>query len=141
MNRSLSDLVTDARLESEVHADHTIHALSISDPTAGHRLQKYQQRWNREKLLGSGGFGTVWLERCVDGGVLNGSLRAVKEIKRDATGVSSIDYSRELEAIAKFSQKPVGICPFPASERPMYFDSMGGSGNQGPGILGSHGMC
>ena len=38
----------------------------------------------------------------------SGQLRAVKELRKDASHESVLDYRRELEAIAKFSQERVG---------------------------------
>lgn len=57
------------------------------------------------KLLGSGSYGTVSLQKCLtsEGKV---ELQAVKMIGK-AVVSDGIDYFKELEAIAKFSQKKV----------------------------------
>jgi hypothetical protein len=60
----------------------------------------------REDNLGTGAFGTVWLEKLI---TENGEekYRAVKEIRKRVHGSKIIDYNRELEAIAKFSHQRV----------------------------------
>ena len=58
-----------------------------------------------QRHIGIGMFGTVWLEKCTsDGG---SKLRAVKEVRKIRENFDSIDYDRELEAIAKLSQQKV----------------------------------
>jgi hypothetical protein len=65
-----------------------------------------EERWKRGRNLGTGSFGTVWLEKLI---VENGEekYRAVKEIRKGMQRSKAIDYSRELEAIAKFSHQKV----------------------------------
>lgn len=70
------------------------------------------EHWRLQERIGGGGFGTIWLEKCIKGGrpsVLgqDGSVRAVKQIDLD-TRLGPVDYHRELEAIAKFSHPHVG---------------------------------
>ncbi len=48
----------------------------------------------------------VWLEECVTGPSL-GKVCAVKEIVKQTASASATAYSRELEAMAKFSQEKV----------------------------------
>ncbi|KAJ5594729.1 uncharacterized protein N7459_000937 [Penicillium hispanicum] len=64
------------------------------------KLQK--DTWREERLLGSGSFGTVSLHKCLtsEGPA---QLQAVKSINK-AIADEGIDYYKELEAIAKFSQ-------------------------------------
>jgi hypothetical protein len=69
------------------------------------RRIREQERWQRTKHLGSGSFGVVWLETCTEGSS-SGRVRAVKEIVKGTASVTVV-YSRELEAIAKFSQEKV----------------------------------
>src|SRR5205814_9192082 len=72
------------------------------------------------RSLGTGAFGTVWLEKLV---TENGEIqhRAVKEIRKSAQKSKAVDYSRELEAIAKFShpkvREPVQIRSCPLLDR------------------------
>ena len=58
----------------------------------------------RERMLGSGSFGIVWLERCIQGNS-EGKVRAVKKFRK----LESSDYYRELEAIALFSHSNVSL--------------------------------
>ena len=107
----VSDLVYLSRLEVEVVPDSQIIVQTVSAGRVGsaRRRNREVQKWKREKQLGRGGFGAVYLERCVDGSK-KGDVRAVKEIRRDP----DVDYTRELEAAALFShsrvrvEKPVG---------------------------------
>lgn len=61
--------------------------------------------WRRTyKPIGQGGFGAVFREECVEGSS-KGETRAVKVLlKPNSSDAKSIDYSRELEAIARFSE-------------------------------------
>jgi hypothetical protein len=65
-----------------------------------------EERWKRGRNLGAGSSGTVWLEKLI---VENGEekYRAVKEVRKVVQQSEAIDYSRELEAIAKFSHQKV----------------------------------
>jgi serine/threonine protein kinase len=67
---------------------------------------RIEERWERGRNLGTGSFGTVWLEKLV---TENGEEkhRALKEIRKGVQLPKAIDYSRELEAIAKFSHQKV----------------------------------
>ncbi|KAK3989414.1 Serine/threonine-protein kinase RAD53 [Cladorrhinum sp. PSN332] len=78
----------------------TEHYFYQRGTSARNRKIILSERWRRIRKLGSGAFGSVWLEKC-DRMVRKDapSVRAVKEIKFN----SGIDFTRELEAIAKFS--------------------------------------
>lgn len=69
----------------------------------GTALEEYD--WRRtHRPIGQGGFGAVYRLECVRGRS-QGEIRAVKVLAKPNTAhVRSIDYGRELEAIAKFSQ-------------------------------------
>ncbi|KAJ5138474.1 Tetratricopeptide-like helical [Penicillium bovifimosum] len=104
-----SDLVQDSELHTYFLPDHTVetvHTFQVSDPASGQRLVTRTEHWQRQKEIGSGGFGSVWLEKCIKGGRSDatqaGALRAVKQINTDPRH-GSFDYNRELEAITKFS--------------------------------------
>jgi hypothetical protein len=58
--------------------------------------------------VGSGTYGTVWLESC-HSGCRHGEFRAVKEITKAPIENSLLDYSRELEAVIKFSHEKVRL--------------------------------
>ena len=114
MSRSTSDLVEDSKLDTTFGSNTTRHAIPINNPAGRLRQAKAEEIWERSRLLGAGSSGEVWLERCIAGSK-SGSLRAVKSITKQKSGSPPIDYSRELEAIAKFSGKKVSIVVAPRS--------------------------
>jgi hypothetical protein len=99
---ALSDLVLDSRLEVAIFADHTVQ----TEYRSARLDDKVEETWTRTKELGSGSYGVVWLEKCMSG-PNSGDLRAVKQIRKSEAGLSHNNYHRELEAIAKFSQRRV----------------------------------
>lgn len=102
----ISDLVGDSKLETIFHHEYTKHVYYVSGATTRERKVRREERWQRDRYLGSGAFATVWLEKFVtDTGEVQ--HRAVKEIKKKAKKTKAIDYGRELEAIAKFSHPKV----------------------------------
>ena len=102
-----SDLVRDSRLRTKFYSSYTQHTYYVSGVTARQRIVKKEERWQRGGTLGSGAFGTVWLEKLVSDQDET-KQRAVKEIRKNTHRSDAIDYSRELEAIAKFSHEKVG---------------------------------
>lgn len=102
----ISDLVRDSKLETEFHHEYTQHVYYISGHNPRQRTLKKEERWKREKRLGNGTFGIVWKEKSVTESD-DIKYRAVKEIKKRAPGPGAVEYSRELEAIAKFSHRKV----------------------------------
>ncbi|KAJ5669166.1 hypothetical protein N7462_010236 [Penicillium macrosclerotiorum] len=105
MNSLLSDLVLDSRIQVEFSDNFTyrftFQSRVSSAPYFRRKLRK--DTWQTVKLLGSGSYGNVSLHRCLTSEG-KAELQAVKEIKK-AIVSEGIDYYRELEAIAKFSQK------------------------------------
>lgn len=61
---------------------------------------KRSTTWKQEKLLGAGGFGSVWLQKEP-----GGQLRAVKEIKRHL--VVTLGFTQELLALITLAD----VCP------------------------------
>lgn len=109
MAQKHSDLVLDSKLDVKVYRGYSVQTDYVSNPELRQRRERVEQIWKTTKRLGSGSFGVVWREECTSGPAL-GQVRAVKEIwKEEGSGASSIDYSRELEAIAKFSQPRVRL--------------------------------
>ncbi|KAJ4230755.1 hypothetical protein NW757_013953 [Fusarium falciforme] len=108
-SQRVSDLVRDFQLTTCFLAgDRTQHTVNrVSDRARHRRPSRINETWSREQELGSGGFGCVWLERCVSGPA-EGKLRAVKEIRKDPSLL--VSYSRELEAMARFSHKKYVHC-------------------------------
>ena len=96
------DIVRLSKLNAEFSLDpqFTKHVLESSRP--GQRRVRQEERWTRQKELGRGAYGAVYLERCVHGNA-TGSVRAVKKIQRRGDN----KYNRELEAIALFSRSKV----------------------------------
>ncbi|KAH7072779.1 kinase-like domain-containing protein [Paraphoma chrysanthemicola] len=103
----VSDLVSDSKLDATFHGEITRHVIEIAGHNARQRKIKQHQLWQRTESLGEGAYGTVWLEKLVEGKCAV-SERAVKVIRKQMH--KSIDYSRELEAIAKFSHPKYNSC-------------------------------
>jgi hypothetical protein len=102
-SRRLPDLVRDTRLETEFLDSLTIHSRNVFIPAARQRTTIEKVSWSRDELIGSGGFGSVWLEKRLGAP----ELRAVKQIHTGKKQASHLDCVHELEAIAKFSQTRV----------------------------------
>lgn len=103
-----------ATFDSEDDPQVTSHTFrNVIKPTTTRKEQ-----WKRQKSLGCGGFGTVYLEKCI--GVLGyvevddddktGELRAVKRIQK-AKNQSSLSKAslRELNSLVFFSGPAVSI--------------------------------
>jgi hypothetical protein len=97
-----SDLVRDSKLDTAVRGDITRHIIPTSKRDHHHRRINIEQRWQRVRILGEGAFGLVWKER-LERGESEAKERAVKMIRKRTGQSKAVDYSRELEAIAKFS--------------------------------------
>ncbi|KAL1862615.1 hypothetical protein Daus18300_008412 [Diaporthe australafricana] len=100
----LPELARDSQLATAVTSDCCMHFFAET-PTSTRK-----EVWKRTKRLGSGGYGTVWLEICVEGQDIdvNNKCRAVKvlQLPTDAPVAEAVSrYGRELEALAKFSQR------------------------------------
>jgi len=102
----IPDLVRDSRLETQFHSERTEHIYYESGLTARQRTVRREECWKLERFIGRGSYGTVWLEQCVEG-EREIKLRAVKQIPKARQSPKPIDYTRELEAIAKFSHRKV----------------------------------
>ncbi|KAM3510134.1 hypothetical protein MY10362_000173 [Beauveria mimosiformis] len=101
----LPDIVADAELEAEVHSEYTKHFYRSSSSTT--RQRSREETWVRVKELGRGAFGKVYLERCEDS--KGRKSRAVKRIRKIISG-HKVDYTRELEAVMKFSHEKFRHC-------------------------------
>jgi len=98
----LPELARDSHLETQLMPEHTVHFFTET-PTITR-----QEVWKRTRRIGVGGFGTVWLEKCVRGHQPgNDVARAVKVIHLSGGPSAVVAYGRELEALAKFSQRKV----------------------------------
>ena len=102
----IPDLVRDNKLETDFAGKLTIHQYDESDEEEHRWSTQRSESWEDSGLLGRGGFGDVFLQRCVEGKHIH-KLRAVKKIARYISQAKQFDYVPELEAIAKFSHKRV----------------------------------
>ncbi|KAI0401117.1 kinase-like domain-containing protein [Xylaria palmicola] len=102
----LPELVRDSKLQTTLTVDSTVH---VYYDRPGRRAEPKREIWKKERLIGSGGNGVVWLEKqqlaasSRDGN--QARYRAVKQITlAQSTSVLAICKS-ELEALAKFSTR------------------------------------
>ena len=102
----IPDLVRVSKLDTQFHSHpkYTQHVKYVSSSTTKQRRVRKEEKWKRERKLGQGGFGIVWLEQCIQGDS-KGKVRAVKKVPKLASG----DCNRELEAIALFSHTKVTL--------------------------------
>ena len=104
--RSLSDLVTDSKIETRISGANTTHIFHAPGCSANERRVRREEQWVRQGFLGQGAFGTVFKERCNLGEGRGFKVRAVKEIRKSIAD-EEMDYTRELEAVMKFSNPRV----------------------------------
>ncbi|KAI9772339.1 MAG: hypothetical protein M1840_001088 [Geoglossum simile] len=105
----VSDLVQDSKLETTFYGNCTRHVYHVSGANPRERKMRKEEHWERCRNLGTGTFGTVWLEKLAAGNDED-KYRAVKEIRKNVKLSGAIDYGRELEAIAKFSHQKYNMC-------------------------------
>ncbi|KAF4175439.1 hypothetical protein CNMCM8694_008179 [Aspergillus lentulus] len=102
----VSDLVNDSKLSVRFYEDHFYNEVFDFDskkPGGPLRRRKKEQKWIRERRLGRGTFGDVWLYKCDE--EVGTKFQAVKVIPRLSHSTKAIDYTRELEAMFKFSHR------------------------------------
>ena len=102
----VSDLVQDAELQTRFDPGYTVHIYTETGSTVRERVISREEHWKRQKFVGRGSYGNVWLEQCVKG-QREVEFRAVKEVVKFPHDSKKIDYNRELEAISKFSHRKV----------------------------------
>lgn len=92
-----SDVIERYRLLTEWRGDLIVHKTRHTSRT--------ETIWQRQRSIGQGGFGTVWLEARQDE---PNKTRAVKEVKKPTQTVTRVnhkfDYRRELLAWVKLSE-------------------------------------
>lgn len=100
------DFVQVSKLDTQFHTnpDYIQHVKYVSSSNKKTRGTRKEERWKRERRLGRGSFGVVWLQQCIQG-VSVGEVRAVKELPR----FEDSNCHRELEAIALFSHTKVSL--------------------------------
>lgn len=110
MTMELPELVRDSRLETILNEDNTVH-IHYNRPRR--RAEPEREIWKRERIIGSGGNGVIWLEKRLGASSLEGSqvqFRAVKQIT-SARSKSVLEMCKaELEALAKFSKRKYRSC-------------------------------
>ncbi|KAJ5926171.1 hypothetical protein N7516_007944 [Penicillium verrucosum] len=80
---TIPDWVLDSKLEthflpgSQYETVHTYY----EQESLSHRPVKKSEHWQREKKIGDGGFGEVWLERCTKGNSHGHDVRAIKQME------------------------------------------------------------
>jgi hypothetical protein len=100
-----SDLVDFFRLDAKFDP---IFAVTRENVRAAHGTRRtVVKEWRRTKRLGSGTFGTVWLEKETE----KGELRAVKEVAKNGLTTAKTDYTRELEALGHLSKVSYNPAP------------------------------
>ena len=93
------------KLDTKFFTGSVQHTTFRPDAGQGRRRLKVVEKWYRDRELGRGGFGTVFLERPG-----KGECRAVKGIAKDKNSTVKIDYRRELMAMAIFAKvRDVGV--------------------------------
>jgi hypothetical protein len=97
-----SDLINHYKLVARIQHDHTVQLIHKSDPINGRRKVTIEKRWHKVKRLGQGAYGVVYLEREETNGVE--SQRAVKQVPKLLQSGATVDYSRELSAMAILSK-------------------------------------
>jgi serine/threonine protein kinase len=106
--RNLPDLVLDSRIETNILTTHVEHVFYEAGQTPLERRRRRVERWFRDEVLGRGAYGVVYKERQENGSVQ--TLRAVKEISKSVVEGEKLDYTRELEAVIKFSHSRYSHC-------------------------------
>ncbi|KAI0903111.1 kinase-like domain-containing protein [Ustulina deusta] len=98
----LPELVRDSELETTLDGDSTVHTYYDRPGVPK------QEKWKKERVIGNGGNGVVWLEKLLEDRPSKGSQvlhRAVKQITSAHTASVLQICKSELEALAKFSSR------------------------------------
>lgn len=101
-----SDLVADTKIRVEFDSDLT-YRFSIQSSGLLRRRER-KEAWRAERPLGEGASGSVWLHRC-QAQSSDAELQAVKRMDKAKMASQDLDWHKELEAIAKFSQRKVRL--------------------------------
>jgi len=96
------------RNDGEFHNGYSLHTSYISDHARGKRKEKVETKWFRQRIIGEGSFGQVWLEVQYKGEAIL-RKRALKVLEKRRLRLFDIDYKKELLALAKFSKSQVRI--------------------------------
>jgi hypothetical protein len=103
-----SDLILDSKLNTRFEPGFTVHHYRQVSNNSRRVVVQSEEYWRQIEHIGSGAYGSVWLEKCVQG-PRDGDLRAIKKVStRPLRNGREIDYGQELKAVAKFSHDEVG---------------------------------
>lgn len=108
MEPSPADLVADTKFRVEFNSD-LVYRFSFQSKIApGQNIRRKEKKdvWEKQRSVGIGSYGNVWLHRCLTSEG-QAELQAVKMITKKSLSSGGIDLFKELEAIAKFSQRKV----------------------------------
>jgi len=119
----VSDLIRDSKLETTFCKGYTQHVYYVSGDNPRQRMIRKEECWEGCGNLGSGAFGTVWLEKLITDNSEE-KYRAIKGIKKGIHQSGAIDFSHELEAIAKFSHQKVQESSISAYSLLVHFPSL-----------------
>ncbi|CAI7579407.1 unnamed protein product [Penicillium pancosmium] len=113
MPPGLSDLVLDTQIRVEFDSQVVFRFTFESSRVPGKyvRRQERRQAWKEDRFLGGGSFGDVYLHKC-SSSENETQLQAVKTIDKARMAKQKIDFYKEIEAIAKFSQRKYHDLPF-----------------------------
>jgi hypothetical protein len=105
-----NELVQSARLETRYRSSTTtVHIYHEIGNDAQQRTVRREETWEKQREIGHGAYGSVWLEECFTG--FETKVRAVKSIKKcnpyRPSESSNRDFARELGAVTKFSHPKV----------------------------------
>ena len=102
---SSEDLIEHFRLTADIFPNYTKHTYHKSDRARNQRKVTVEEIWRRQRLLGQGGYGLVWLEVKDQNESEGKSERAVKEIRKGSSQSSNVKYyQKEVLAMAKLSK-------------------------------------
>ena len=96
------DLIEHFRQDAVVTRECITHIEYRACRARGIHKEKVEKRWYRERTIGHGAFGRVWLEVTREDG--NVQERALKIIDKSRMLSLDVDYKKELLALAKFSK-------------------------------------
>ncbi len=100
----LPDLVRYSKLSTHFFGAETIHTSLESDPTSGKRVTALTEQWQHHEKIGMAHMGVSWVEKFVKD--KEAHEFEPKQISLDSR-LGPVDYTRELEAIVKFSSSNI----------------------------------
>ncbi|KAK4224559.1 kinase-like domain-containing protein [Podospora fimiseda] len=100
--------ILDFKIPTEIQGDFIRHTYFNTDCSPDKQSVQREEVWKRERILGQGSHGIIYLERCRKNG---NKLRAVKGIKKyTRAGENESAHKRELEAVVGFSRPQYSHC-------------------------------